>query len=178
MIMAANIFWFTGLSGSGKTTVALGVKDKLEHGGHSVLILDGDDVRRIHHRHLGFTDKDIRENNSLIVKMCSDNRNKFDVILVPIISPFISSRQHARETLSPGFYEIYCSASLECVLKRDVKGLYSKAKNNELSNLIGFPNGPAYEIPDNPDLVVNSGEDDPKDSISSLYGFIESKLNT
>ncbi len=79
---------------------------------------------------------------------------------------------------TPGFYEVYLNAKLECVMRRDVKGLYSKAKNNELSNLIGFPNGPVYEIPDDPDFVVNSGEDDPKDSISFLYGFIESKLKT
>ena len=132
----AKIFWFTGLSGAGKTTVADGVKSKLEAQGYKVFVLDGDQVRQKYTLPLGFSPEEIRLNNSLIARACKEQRNAYDVILVPIISPYRESRQKARELLEAGFYEIYFSASLECVVRRDVKGLYRKAKDGQIENLI------------------------------------------
>ena len=115
----ALVFWFTGLSGSGKSSVAAAVRDRLCADGAKVLILDGDDVRARIHRHLGFSEADIRENNRLIAGLCDESRADYDVILVPIISPYAESRAAARAALAPGFYEIYCTAGLDIVARRD-----------------------------------------------------------
>lgn len=172
----AMIFWFTGLSGSGKTTIALGTKAKLEAQGLKVRIIDGDDVRDTLHKHLGFTREDIVENNRLIANICWECRSMFDVIIVPIISPFSVSRKDARRELGDGFYEIYFNASLECVVKRDIKGLYAKAERDEIKDMIGYKNGVPYESPENPDFIIDSGKDAVNSSTESLYNFILSKL--
>ncbi len=171
------IFWFTGLSGSGKTTVAKGVKRALETKGYSVAIIDGDEVRHCFHKQLGFSSQDIKENNSLIVQMCKKNKGEVDVIFVPIISPFKESRLKARECLGRNFYEIYFSAGLDCVVKRDVKGLYRKAKENIINNMIGFSReGVVYEAPEDPDLTICTQNAAPEASIKELYEFVVSKI--
>lgn len=172
----ASIFWFTGLSGSGKSTVAKGVKALLETDGYSVLTLDGDDIRSKLHTRLGFTEQDIKENNALITDLCRTCRGNHDVILVSIISPYISSRKQTRSLLGDEFYEIYFSADLETVIKRDVKGLYSKAQCNEIHNLIGYSSDTVYEPPESPDFVVSTGQDSVEKSISDFYGFIIEQL--
>jgi len=95
----AKIFWFTGLSGAGKTSVAEGSIQVIEQKGLSVLVLDGDDVRVRFHRKLGFSEVDIKENNRLIARICQENMEQYHVILVPIISPFAESRHEARTLL-------------------------------------------------------------------------------
>jgi len=172
------VFWFTGLSGSGKTTVANGTKLLLEKKGYSVLMLDGDDIRRELHANLGFSEEDIKKNNSLIAGLCKKHRRDHDVILVPIISPYDISRKRARSLLSKGFYEIYFSADLDTVIKRDIKGLYSKAMRNEIDNLIGYSPGNIYEAPENPDFSIDSAKSDINDSIKAFYEFVEDKINT
>ena len=124
MTTNALTFWFTGLSGSGKTTIASAVKPLLENDGYLVMMIDGDEIRKRSHRHLGFTEIDIKQNNALILELCQFHQDKYDVILVPIISPYSSSRRMARELLVKAFQEIYFSADLETVRARDVKGLY------------------------------------------------------
>ena len=104
------ILWFTGLSGSGKTTVAERVSTRIQEKDISVQIIDGDQVRTTRHRHLGFSERDIKTNNELIVNLCVEERKIFDVVIVPIISPYSQSRREARIKLQPRFYEIYFSA--------------------------------------------------------------------
>ncbi len=169
-------FWFTGLSGSGKTTIANSVKPRLEKSGYSVFVIDGDEVRKRHHSHLSFTQEDIKENNFLIAKMCIENKGKYDVILVPIISPYNISRQKARDVLNPYFYEIYFSAPLSCVIARDVKGLYTKARRNEIDRLIGYSPSNVYEPPQYPDFIVNSDRDSIDKSSEEFYQFVISKI--
>lgn len=176
MTKKALVFWFTGLSGAGKSTIADGAKSFLEKDGYGVFVLDGDDVRKRLHMHLGFSEKDIKKNNSLIAGLCRKYRQDYDVILVPIISPYESSRNEAREVLKPGFFEIYISCDLETVVKRDVKGLYSRAARNEIDNLIGYSPGAVYERPRDPDFIVNSGRDAKERSIEYFYEFILTKL--
>ena len=135
-------------------------------------------MRKQFHCHLGFSREDIKKNNALIVKMCEENRGRFDAVFVPIISPFTESRDKAREYLGEGFYEVYFKASLDYVVRQDVKGLYTKAKQKIINDLIGFSEtGVAYEKPENPDLVINSEDEDPEASIQLLYDFAASKLN-
>jgi len=170
-------FWFTGLSGAGKTTVAEGVRVQLQEEGYSVVVLDGDDVRERFHCHLTFSREDILKNNTLIAKMCEEIKGKADVVFVPIISPFRESRRDAREGLGSCFYEIYFKAGLDYVMKQDVKGLYEKARNNLITDLIGYSSdGVSYEVPENPDFVIHTEKDSPEQSISDLYGYVRSKL--
>ena len=173
-----NVFWFTGLSGAGKTTLAEAVRDQLNAEGIRTAILDGDDVRNRLHKHLGFSEAEIKENNALIAGLCEEERQKVDVVLVPIISPYRESRQKARERLSPGFYEIYIKADIPVLEKRDTKGLYTKAKNGEMDNLIGYNKGAPYEPPEAPDLEIDTGKSSSKSSCEKLHSFIYSqKMN-
>jgi len=172
---ASPVFWFTGLSGAGKTTTAEGVKKRLEEDNFTVLILDGDDVRNRLHRNLGFSKEEIKENNALISGLCAKHHHDYDVVMVPIISPYADSRARAREELGNNFFEIYFSASLNIVTARDTKGLYEKARNGEMDNLIGFSDSSPYEPPDNPDLVIDSGTLSPEEAIIRLYNFILNK---
>ena len=166
----ALVFWFTGLSGSGKTTVAFAVKSSMTEKVLKVLVVDGDEFRSKHN--LGFTEQDIKKNNEWIAKHCEQERANFDVILVPIISPYAESRKKARELLGRGFYEVYFSADLKCVMARDSKGLYRKARSNEIKNLIGYSKSNPYEAPQSPDLVVPTDRQTPEESASLLGQFI------
>ena len=167
----APVFWFTGLSGAGKTTVAEVVGERLEARGHEVLTLDGDDVRNELHVHLGFSAADITENNTLIVDLCRRHRGEADAVLVPIISPFADSRRRAREALAPGFYEVYLRADLETVRARDVKGLYGKASRGEIADLIGCSPEVPYEPPRSADLIIDTAAESPEESASRLLKF-------
>ncbi len=173
----ALIFWFTGLSGSGKTTIATATRDLLKNQGHDVLVLDGDDVRERLHVHLGFTEKDIKKNNELIAGLCQKFQDRYHAIFVPIISPYNASRQKARDFFGQRFYEIYFCASLETVAQRDPKGLYAKARSGEIANLIGYSPGAVYEPPPTPDLVIDSGNDPVANSIRKFHEFVVAKLN-
>ena len=168
----ALVFWFTGLSGSGKSTVASGVKLLLEKKGLEVLVVDGDEVRSGHNRNLGFTEEDIKKNNEWIAEHCGQKRAAYDVILVPVISPYADSRQKAREFLGGGFYEVYFSADLECVMLRDTKGLYQKARNHEIKNLIGFSRSNPYQAPKNPDLVIATDKQTSAESVAVMTEFV------
>lgn len=168
----ALVFWFTGLSGAGKSTIANCVQAHMLKKGQRVLILDGDDVRQRLHVHLGFTPKDIRQNNALITKLCASERTQYDIILVPIISPYRDSRKEARQMLSPGFFEVYFCATLDVVSVRDVKGIYAKARAHEIDNLIGFSPKSVYEAPENPDLALDSGKESVEESVGKFLNFI------
>ena len=172
----AAVFWFTGLSGAGKTTIAEGVARRVTEDDRRVLVLDGDDVRTHLHRDLGFTETDIKENNALLVELCRTHRANYDAILVPIISPFASSRQAAREMLSPGFFEVYCYAELDIVVARDTKGLYAKARCGDLEDLIGYSPGAPYEAPQAPNLTISTAEMLPKDAVAEMYRFVAARL--
>ena len=172
----APVLWFTGLSGSGKTTVAESLKRRLEKCGNRVLVLDGDQVRDRLHRHLDFSVEGIKENNALIAGLCQRLRRDCDVILVPIISPFAVSRRHARETLGAGFYEVYFEVDLATVSARDPKGLYGKARRNEITNMIGVSPQVPYEPPDSADLVVHSSTETAEQSVSNVLDFVLERL--
>jgi len=172
----ALVCWFTGLSGAGKSSVAEETRRRLVANGLAVLILDGDWVREKMHRHLGFSRSEIAENNRLIAEYCAKNRDRHDVILVPIISPYESSRQNARNLLMPNFHVIYCAADLGVVAKRDTKGLYEKAARGDIDNLIGFSPKSPYEPPPAPDLRLDTGSASLKSAVDSLVGYIHAHM--
>ena len=156
MMKPAGVFWFTGLSGVGKSTIAEGTNFKLESIGVRTLILDGDAIRGEFHPNLGFSESDIKENNRIILELCIKHRHKYDIILAPIISPFRSSRYAARKKLGKAFYEISLYADLDTLHKRDTKGLYKLAREGKIDTLIGVSKKSKYEPPENADLYINT----------------------
>ncbi|MBF0354347.1 MAG: adenylyl-sulfate kinase [Alphaproteobacteria bacterium] len=176
MINEGSVFWFTGLSGSGKTTTARLVAPMLISSGQRVLILDGDEVRAAFNEKLGFDRDSVRENNRRVAALCGQQRRNTDIILVPIISPFAADRAMVRKLLEPGFFEVWFSADLATVMGRDPKGLYAKAKTGEITNMIGYAKTHPYERPVSPDLVVDSGSETPEQSAKHLCGAILSKI--
>jgi len=172
----ASVFWFTGLSGSGKTAISEATKLKLQLLGLNVFILDGDIVRRDLHRSLGFSKSDIKENNKLVLDLCLKYRQEYDIILVSIISPYKSSRSLARKKLGKEFYEIYIETDKKTLYERDTKGLYKMALNGEKDNLIGFSSSNIYEPPKNPELKIDTGSIELELSVDIFYEFVVSNL--
>ena len=170
--MKATVLWFTGLSGSGKTTIASGLYEELTRRGKKIKILDGDEIRNSIHSDLSFTPDDIEKNNQLIAELCKNNINSYNFLLVPIISPFRRSRSAAKDLIGSGFVEIYIKATIKKVISRDVKGLYKKAIDGKIENFIGIDKKVPYEEPFNPDITINTELEDPRESISKIIKYL------
>ncbi|MCH8247775.1 MAG: sulfate adenylyltransferase subunit CysN [Bacteroidetes bacterium] len=154
------VLWFTGLSGSGKSTIANLVEKKLHDLGKHTYLLDGDNVRHGLNKDLGFTDADRVENIRRVAETAKLFVDAGMIVLVSFISPFRSERRMARELLQEGeFLEVYVSTPIEICERRDPKGLYKKARSGELKNFTGIDSD--YEIPENPEIVVDGGNSDP-----------------
>jgi adenylylsulfate kinase len=169
------VLWYTGLSGSGKTTLANSLKQRLEKESKSTLVLDGDVVRHALHRHLGFSRKDIGENNRLIAELAKSNLGQFDFILVPIISPYKEDRKKVREILGQAFVELFINCPLEKCMERDVKGLYKKVAAGELSNMIGLSSSNPYEAPTNPDMEIRTDNSNVEKGVEKIIVFLKKR---
>lgn len=169
------VLWFTGLSGSGKTTIANGLSAILNSWGKTVIVLDGDVLRNTIHKHLKFTPQDIKKNNELIAKVCVRCKKQYDYVLVPVISPFAESRQKAKDLIGKNFIEIYVKASLDTVIKRDIKGLYSRALRGEIQNFIGIDPYVPYEAPENPDIVLETETEDVNILLKKLINYLKGR---
>ena len=151
------VLWFTGLSSSGKSTIANLVEKKLHSMGKHTYLLDGDNIRHGLNRDLGFTDVDRVKNIRRIAETVKLFVDAGIIVLTAFISPFKSERNLARELLDNGeFIEIFVDTPLEICEQRDPKGLYKKARAGKLKNFTGIDS--AYEIPENPEIVVNGGK--------------------
>lgn len=170
---AGLIAWFTGLSGSGKSTIARSAQDLLTGRGFSVETVDGDTLRRNLARPLGFSTDDVTVSNDLAIQVCSDLRQNCDVVLVSRISPLRRAREIARQTLGEGFIEVYVKASTEAVAQRDPKGLYERARTGG-DIPIGMPGGLVFEVPADPDLVLDTDQCDQQALAQTLTDFIQS----
>lgn len=175
-MMLSQIFWFTGLSGAGKTTMANLVKKHYRQKKYRVLVLDGDHVRSELHQHLGFSPPEIKKNNHLIANLCQKHRHETDMILVPIISPYRKSRRLARNMLQPGYYEIHFDADIGTLHIRDTKGLYRMAQQGKIDNLIGVSKKNIYEPPTKPDLYLNTSSQPATETLEEFINFIDSKM--
>lgn len=167
-----KIIWFTGLSGSGKTTIAEKLACRLGKKGKKVKILDGDAVRGKEHKHLGFSREDIRENNRLIAEAAKAAGKNADFVLVPIISPYREDRLMAKEIIGDGFIELFINAPLEECIKRDVKGLYKKALEGEIDDFIGVSPKNPYEPPQSPHLEIKSVFSSIEESVQKIFDFL------
>ena len=170
--MNNKVLWFTGLSGSGKSTIASGLSKKLLENNYSVKIIDGDEIRESAHAHLGFSYNDISENNKKIAVICRELLQKFNFILVPIISPFKTSRLNAKKIIGESFVEVYIKSNLKTVINRDVKGLYKKALKGEINNFIGISSNVPYEPPENPNIILDTEIETVKESVQKMNTYL------
>ena len=149
------VLWFTGLSGSGKSTIANILEKKLVAAGHHTMLLDGDNVRHGLNKDLGFTDTDRVENVRRVAEVSSLMIEAGLITMVSFISPFRAERQMARAMVEENeFFEVFVSTPLEVAEARDVKGLYKKARAGEIKNFTGIDSD--YEIPENADITVDT----------------------
>ena len=150
--------WFTGLSGSGKSTIANMVEKRLLASGHHTYLLDGDNVRHGLSRDLGFSDEDRVENIRRVAEVARLMADAGLIVLVSFISPFRSERRMARELFAPGeFIEIFVDTPLALCEQRDAKGLYAKARAGEIPNFTGISS--PYEAPEHAELVLDTTSD-------------------
>ncbi len=166
------VLWFTGLSGSGKSTVANLVEKRLHDLGRHTYTLDGDNVRHGLNKDLGFTDADRVENIRRVAESARLMADAGLIVLVSFISPFQSERRMARELLEDGeFIEVYVSTPLEVCEQRDVKGLYAKARRGEIKNFTGIDS--AYEAPQHAEIDVDTSDIPASDAADAIVEYLQ-----
>jgi adenylylsulfate kinase len=171
----AYLFWFTGLSGSGKSTLANLVEIELHKKGLSTYILDGDNVRQGINKDLSFAPQDRSENIRRIAEISNLMLDAGVITLAAFVSPYSKDREVVKQIVGPdNFIEIYVNTSLEACERRDVKGLYKKARAGEIKNMTGI--SAPYQAPTHPDIeVVTDGQPIEK-SVKTILEFINKKL--
>jgi len=168
------VLWFTGLSGSGKSTIANAVEMRLLALGRHTYTLDGDNVRHGLNRDLGFTDADRVENIRRVIETARLFADAGLIVLVSFISPFRTERRLAAERLAPGeFIEIFVDAPLAECERRDPKGLYRKARQGRLANFTGVDS--PYEPPENPDIHIRTTEMALEREIDTVVGALRAR---
>lgn len=161
------VLWFTGLSGSGKSTIANLVEKKLHALGKHTFLLDGDNVRHGLNKDLGFTDADRIENIRRVGEVAKLMTDAGLIVLTAFISPFRAERELVRSLLPAGeFVEVFIDTPLEEAEKRDVKGLYKKARSGQLKNFTGIDS--PYERPENPEIRVDTTRESPEDAAERI----------
>jgi bifunctional enzyme CysN/CysC len=166
--------WFTGLSGSGKSTIANLVEKRLYANGRHTTTLDGDNVRHGLNRDLGFTDADRVENIRRVAETAKLMADAGLLVLVSFISPFRSEREMARGLMPEGeFLEIFVDTPLEICRARDPKGLYARAFAGEIRNFTGVDS--PYEPPAQPDLHLRTAAFTPEALAEAVIAFLESR---
>ncbi|WP_209125532.1 adenylyl-sulfate kinase [Alkalihalobacillus sp. BA299] len=169
------MLWFTGLSGSGKSTIANALQHELHQDGMSVYLLDGDNLRHGINRNLTFSEQDRKENVRRTAEVGKLFVNAGIVVLAALISPYEEDREQARLLFEPGeFVEVYVKCSLQECEKRDPKGLYKKARRGEIPQFTGISQ--PYEEPQNPEVTIDTTKMSVGESVQKIKSFILSEL--
>ncbi len=167
--------WFVGLSGSGKSTIANGLQTKLFENGFNAIVLDGDNTRLGINKDLGFSNEDRNENIRRVAEISKLFVESGHIVINAFISPFESNRIQARNIISnKDFVEVYIDSSISTCEKRDVKGLYKKARAGEINDFTGISS--PFEAPVKPDTLVKTDEQTLDESIDYLFEQLISKL--
>jgi len=169
-----HVFWFTGLSGSGKSTVASAVERELHKEGIRTFILDGDNVRAGLNSDLDFSSASREENIRRIAHVSALMKDAGLVVLSAFVSPYQKDRDFVRECANNDFSEIFISTPLEVCEQRDVKGLYAKARAGEISNFTGI--SAPFEEPTNPELDVPTHEMSIEEATAMVVDYINTKI--
>lgn len=170
------VLWFTGLSGSGKSTIAKGVEEQLHNQGYFVVVLDGDNVRTGINNNLGFSDEDRKENIRRIAEVAKLFVANGVIVICSFVSPTHEIRNLARTIIDePDFKEIFINTPIEECEKRDVKGLYAKARRGEIKDFTGI-NAP-FDAPENPALEVLTQNKAVEQNVDEVIAFVLPIIN-
>lgn len=168
------IIWFTGLSGSGKSTIAGALEQKLFALGQHTYLLDGDNVRHGLNKDLGFSDSDRVENIRRIGEMSKLFVDAGMIVLSAFISPFRTERRMVRDLVNEmEFVEVYMGTPLSTCEERDPKGLYQKARKGEIKNFTGIDS--EYEVPENPEVVLDTSTMSVEDCADAVIEYLKAK---
>ena len=166
------LIWMTGLSGSGKSTIAYTLEHALVQRGHLSYVLDGDNIRHGLNKNLGFSAEDRTENIRRIGEVGKLFVDTGVVTITAFISPYSADRAIARETVGEGsFFEVFCDTPLDVCEERDPKGLYKKARAGEINGFTGIDD--PYEAPEKPELVIDTSKMSPQDATIALIAMLE-----
>lgn len=168
------LLWLTGLSGSGKSTIAARVEQLLSERGHFAYVLDGDNVRHGLNANLGFSPEDRTENIRRVAEVSRLFVDAGAIVLSAFISPYRADRERVRARLDPGdFVEVFVSAPVEVCEQRDPKGLYAKARAGEIAEFTGI--SAPYEAPEAPELRLDTQNEDVETCARRLVAFLEER---
>jgi adenylylsulfate kinase len=165
------VVWLTGLSGAGKSTIADHLQQYLFSKGVSVYVLDGDNIRHGINRDLGFSRQDRQENIRRVAEVAKLFCDAGIVTITAFISPYREDRKMARDIIgADSFVEVFVDADLETCRRRDVKGLYAKAKDGGIQNFTGISD--PYESPATPDITIHSAQSSVEQSVDMLISWL------
>ena len=169
------LIWLSGLSGSGKSTIANELEKKLYENGCLSYLLDGDNIRVGLNNDLGFTDEGRKENIRRIAEVSRLMIDAGLIVITAFISPFDEERKLAKSlVLENNYFLVHINCSVEKCEERDVKGLYKKARNGEIKNFTGIDS--PYEIPKNPNLIVDTEKENINESVDKIFIAIKNKI--
>lgn len=168
------LIWFTGLSGSGKSTIAFTAEHELVHRGRLAYVLDGDNIRHGLNKNLGFSAEDRTENIRRIGEVGKLFADAGAITMTAFISPYRADRDAARALLGDGeFIEVFVDVPIEQCEERDPKGLYKKARAGEIKGFTGIDD--PYEAPEKPELVIKNGECTPQQAAAQIIDYLKAK---
>lgn len=168
------VIWFTGLSASGKSTIAGALEQILTLQGYHTYLLDGDNVRHGLCRDLGFSDDDRQENIRRVGEVAKLMADAGLITLAAFISPFRADRRLVREIMPEGqFVEVFVDADLSVCRERDPKGLYAKADRGEIKQFTGIDS--PYEVPEKPEVHIRAGEFSVAEAVNQLLAYLHEK---
>ena len=166
-----GVLWFTGLSGAGKSTIAMAVEQELFRRGYQAYVLDGDNVRRGLNSNLDFSPDDRAENIRRVGEVAALFADSGQIVVTAFISPYRSDRDRARAAARDGFHEIYIKASLATCEKRDPKGLYRRARTGEIAEFTGVT--APYEAPDSAQLTIDTDRLTIDESVATVLEYVD-----
>ncbi|WP_029036013.1 adenylyl-sulfate kinase [Salinimicrobium xinjiangense] len=170
------VLWFTGLSGSGKSTIANALEKRLFEAGVKTYSLDGDNIRSGLTKGLKFTREDRNENNRRIAEVAKLFVDAGMVAITAFISPLKEDRDQAKQVIGEeNFLEVFVNTPLGVCEERDVKGFYKKARAGEIENFTGI--SAPYEAPEDPDFEIRTEDESLEDAVERLFSFLQQKLN-
>lgn len=169
-----GVFWFTGLSGAGKSTIALAAEAELFTRGYNVYVLDGDNIRGGLNANLSFSPEDRAENIRRVGEVAALFADAGFIVISSFISPYRADRERARQAASTHFHEIYIRAPLEVCEQRDPKGLYQKARTGEIHDFTGIQS--PYEEPEDAELVIDTAKVPVDDAVAALLDYVQTHL--
>ena len=170
----ACTIWMSGLSGAGKSTIANALEKRLYAMGKKTMLLDGDNVRMGLNSNLGFSDEDRIENIRRIAEVAKLMNDAGLIVITAFISPYRQDRRNAKKIIGEGFREVYVSTSIAECEKRDVKGLYKAAREGKIAHFTGITS--PYEVPEYPDVAVNTAEMDVEACVDHILNQLGSVL--